>query len=104
MIVAFLCALSVAPSFGDTDLDGGMFATNDVTSIGAGLHQADSSCRPESVSGRWSTVAQKLMKFFGEVRDGVWPGLSVLFQSYVARRGWGVLFVRQHDDTDKYFM
>ena len=45
------------------------------------MHEADLSCRP-SVSGRWGTVAQKLMKLFGEVSDGVWPGVGVLWPSF----------------------
>ena len=67
--------------FGNWNLLDGMFVVAAITPIGAGLHEPVLICWP-LVMGRLGTVAQKLMKLFGDVSEGTWPAVGWSWPSF----------------------
>jgi hypothetical protein len=64
-------AWTASKFLGLTNFDEGMLVEGAMIPIGAGLQEPPLTCWP-FVRGM-STVRQKLIKLFGEVRDGTWP-------------------------------
>jgi len=76
LISNVVCALIASRFLGLMNFEEGMFVEGASTPIGAVLQEPPLICRPFVRGILMSTVRQKLMKLFLDVRDGSWPEVT----------------------------
>lgn len=72
VIVNGVSAAITSPFLGTVNFDDGIWSTDGMAPMGAGLHEPVVTCFP-LVIGRSGTVRQKLIKLFVDVSEGTWP-------------------------------